>query len=210
MTIYLASSLDLPADYAAKHSEHGLVALLHEGESALIETLQAKVDTPILVDIHGPTLSRVNFDAVELLIADLTPETLLSAGGRRLMDALGHLAQEGELSLAFAGDATAVTGLLLEDGITAGLNLIPRTVIIPDVQAVPSLAALLGRASEQGVRLLALDAPVVAAYEPENDMVSVQGAGSALLASFLGGDNGERPTARLHALTDGMRDGWPA
>jgi hypothetical protein len=208
MSILLASSPDLLLPEAARRSDAGLIALLFDGESALAEALRAVVESPILVDINGPRLSRVNFDAVALVILDLPLATLLGPAGRRLSDALGRLAEE-ELTLAFAGEAATATGMLLEDGVTAGLNLIPQAVVIPNVQAVPDLHRLLARVSEQGVRLLALDAPVTAEYRYDADRVAVVGGGSVLLVGFVAGAAGERPTARLHALTGGMQDGWP-
>jgi hypothetical protein len=209
MAILLASSPDLLLPHAARHSEKGLIALLFDGESALAEALSAVVESPILVDVNGPRLSRVNFDAVALVILDLSLATLLGSAGRRLSDALGRLAED-ELTLAFAGEATTATGMLLEDGVTAGLNLIPQAVVIPAVQTVPDLHSLLARVSEQGVRLLALDAPITAEYHYGADRVAVAGSGSVLLVGFVTSADGERPTARLHALTDGMQDGWPA
>lgn len=182
--------------------------LIHEEASLDEEVLQDLVPDVLTVAVTDPRFHRINFDAVGLILVDLAPDFLLDSQGRRLMDVLGRLARE-ELTLAFWGPATGVTGAYLEDGVTAGLNLIPGTVVIPDVQAVPDLRALLERTSQAGLRLLALDGPVGAVYHHQDDTVQVLGQGSVLLASFARGDNGSQPTARLHLLSPGMRRGWP-
>ncbi len=209
MAILLASNPELVLIHARRVGDEGFVALLSDGDSLFADALAAVVDDLIAVDINGPRLSRVNFDAVALVILDLPSETLLGPVGRRLVDALGHLARE-ELTLAFMGESAAVTGLFLEDGITAGLNLIPQAVVIDDVQGVADLQALLARMSTQGVRLLAMDAPVSVVYEQAEDTVAVEGSGNVLLVSFVQGADDLHPTARIHALTMGMRDTWPA
>ena len=181
--------------------------LIQEESSLDEEMLQDLAPDALTLAVTDPRFHRINFDAVGLILVDLPPEFLLGSQGRRLLDVLGRLAQE-ELTLAFWGPATGVTGAYLEDGVTAGLNLIPHTVVIPDVQAVPDLRALLARTSQAGLRLLALDGPVGAIYH-QDDTVQVVGQGSVLLASFARGDNGSQPTARLHLLSPGMRRGWP-
>jgi hypothetical protein len=209
MPILLASNPELILLYVKRVEPERFVALLSDGESLLADALGAVVDDLIAVDINGPRLSRVNFDAVALVILDLPMQTLLGPAGRRLADALGRLAQD-ELTLAFMGEAVATTGLFLEDGITAGLNLISNAVVLPDVQGVAGLQALLARMSTQGVRLLALDAPVSAVYTHADDSVAVEGAGNVLLVAFVAEGDGHHPTARIHAMTMGMRDTWPA
>ena len=216
MAIYLCSEPEILIARGAEHAQRGLVVLLTDGESALTAPLTAANDELIVVDIHGPRLSRLNFDALALAIFDLQPETLLSSGGRRLVEALGRLATD-ELNVAFIGPAVGLTGGLLEDGITAGLNLIPGTVVIPAIQATADLQTLLARLSTHGTRLLALDAPVCLHYDQQADTVTVADAaldgderkGSALMVAFRATEDGEAPTARLHALTIGMTRGWP-
>jgi len=209
------------AAQVAEYAERGLVALLTDGDSALADTLTDTLDGVndelIVVDIHGPRLSRLNFDALALAVMDLEAASLLSPGGRRLVDALGHLAAADELTLAFTGPAVGLIGAFLEDGVTAGLNLIPGTLVFPSIQEVADLHALLARLSEYGLRLLALDAPVCLRYDYAGDAVTVAGAeidgdsrkGSALMVAFRSSEEGQPPTARLHALTAGMTRGWP-
>ncbi len=100
-----------------------------------------------------------------------------------MIDVLGHLALE-DLTLAFVGPATAVTGGILEDGVTAGLNLLPRTAVLADVQAVADLRGLLAALSDAGRRILALDGAVAATYTRPGETVAVTGHGSVLLVAF--------------------------
>ncbi len=183
--------------------------LLHSGDSTLLEALQAALPELAAVDITSPRFARLNFDAIGLLIVDLPPETLEASGGRRLMDALGKLAQD-ELALAFVGESASVAGGALLDGVHAGLSLVPGTAVVPDLRAVGDLRTLLGALSARGTRLLALDAPVGVRYDLARDFITVKGAGSALLAAFRTANAEEPPAARLHVLTDSMESGWPA
>jgi len=191
-----------------------LPVLLTTGESALAAPLQTVFEDLLVIDVQGPRLSRLNFDIVGLAVVDLTTKMLLSRGGRRLIDVLGRLASapepEDSLNLAFVGPAVAATGAFLEDAVTAGLNLFPQTIVVPDVEAVGDLRTLLARLSETKLRLLALASPVSVRYEPAKDLVTVAGKGSALLAAFHQAAGQIQPTARLHALTAGMTSGWPA
>ncbi|CAN5443813.1 hypothetical protein BH10CHL1_BH10CHL1_10810 [soil metagenome] len=211
MAILLFSDAQTVCEQAPKFIRGRLPVLLTVGESALATPLQAVLDDLLIVDVQGPRLSRLNFDAVDLAIVDLSPELLLSSGGRRLIDVLGALASDpGQgLHVGFYGPSLAVMGAFLDDGLTAGLNLIPRTVVAPDVQAVTDLRALLARMSDAGLRLLALDRPVSAHYEPLADAMTVRGQGSVLLTAFRQNPDEQRPTARLHVVTDGMTSGWP-
>ncbi|MCX6048602.1 MAG: hypothetical protein NT075_26155 [Chloroflexi bacterium] len=211
MAILLFSDAQTVSEQAPQFIQGRLPVLLMTGESPLAAPLQAALDDLLVVDVQGPRLSRLNFDAVDLAIVDLAPELLLSSGGRRLIDVLGNLASDPDqaLHLAFYGPSLAVIGGFLDDGATAGLNLIPGTVVLPDVQAVTDLRALLARMSDAGLRLLALDRPVGARYEPLADTIAVRGQGSLLLTAFRQNPGDERPTARLHVLTDSMTSGWP-
>ncbi len=211
MAILLFSDAQTVCEQARRFISGRLPVLLTTGESALATPLQAVLDDLLVIDVQGPRLSRLNFDTVNLAIVDLTPELLLSSPGRRLIDVLGKLASEPdqELHLAFYGPALSVIGGFLDDGLTAGLNVIPRTVVAPDVQAVADLRALLACMSDAGLRLLALDRPVGAQYDPLADRVAVTGQGSVLLTAFRSTPGSEQPTARLHVLTDGMTSGWP-
>jgi hypothetical protein len=211
MAILLFSDPETLREQAGRFISGRLPVLLTTGESALAAPLQGVLENLLVIDVQGARLSRLNFDAVDLAIVDLAPAMLLSSAGRRLIDALGKLAGEPDqgLHLAFYGLALAVTGAFLDDGLAAGLNLIPRTVVAPDVQAVDDLRALLTRMSDGGLRLLALDRPVSARYEPRADTVAVAGRGSVLLTAFRQTPGSDRPTARLHVLTDGMTSGWP-
>jgi len=185
-----------------------LYALLMVDESALAQPLQERLDNLAVVDVTGPRLSRLNFDAISLVIVDLTPEALLTTAGRRLLDALGRLAEE-TLGLTFVGPATGATGAFLADGVTAGLNLIPRTVVLPDVQAAPDLRALLERTSQAGLRLLAMDGAVAVLYDYATDSVQVEGDGNALLAAYHETADAPQQTARLQIVAPGMQSGWP-
>lgn len=198
---------------AASGGEADLCVLVtHEG-SERVAPLQAAVETLIVVDVASGRLNRLNFDAIALLILDLPPDVLLSSGGRRLTDALGRLAEES-LVLSFVGLSTATTGAFLADGQTAGLNLIPRTVVIPNVQGVSDLRTLLERTNEMGLRLLALDGSAAALYRHATDQVAVQGEGSALLAAYTAAKDSAKddatPTARLQVVAAGSQSGWPA
>jgi hypothetical protein len=222
MAIIFCSDFDiLAAQVAARdwlNDRDGFVALLTDGASDLAAPLEeavAATDRELLVvDVNGPRFSRLNFDAMDLVILDLPPQSLLSSGGRRLVDALGYLAVD-ELTLAFAGPAIAATGGFLEDGVTAGLNLIPNAAVVSAVQDVPDLHTLLARLSERRVRLLALDGSVCVRYDFAADTVTVLGGdggqsnGSALMVAFVIANSGDAPTARLHVLTPGMTRSWP-
>jgi len=212
MAILLFSNLEILLEQARHFAGDQLPVLLTTGQSELAAPLQAQLEDLIVADVQGPRLGRLNFDAIGLAIVDLTPEMLLSSGGRRLLDVLGRLATDPDeaLHLAFYGPSLGVIGAFLEDGVTAGLNLLARTVVVPDVKGVADLRALLLNTSERGLRLLALDHPVCARYEAVADTVAVRGAGSVLLAAFLRTPGSDQPTARLHVLTDKMTSRWPA
>jgi hypothetical protein len=185
-----------------------VIVLLHGGSTALAEPLLAHYPEMVQVDIASPRFARLNFDAIGLLIVDLPRVHLESSGGRRLMDALGKLAQES-LALAFVGDSVSVVGGALLDGVHAGLSLVPATAVIPDLRGVGDLRALLAALSARGTRLLALDAPVGVRYDAQRDRLQVHGRGSALMAAFRHSADGEPPAARIHVLTDGMESAWP-
>ena len=212
MAILLYSDPETLTRSIDSHVGEMIAVLLTTGESMLASQLAAVIEDLLVIDVTGPRLSRLNFDAVSLVILDLTPEELLSSGGRRLLDVLGRLAEES-LTLAFYGAATATVGTRLQDGLTAGLNLIPRSVVIDDVLAVPDLNALLSSLSRSDVRLIALDRPVGAIYDFAGDSVRVEeadaagGAGNVLLVAFKIGPEG--PVARLQMLTPGMQRRWP-
>lgn len=212
MAILLFSNPDILIEQATYFAGDQLSVLLTTDKSALAAPLQAQLEDLIVADVQGPRLGRLNFDAIGLAVVELTPEMLLSSGGRRLLDVLGRLATDPDepLQLAFYGPSLGVIGAFLEDGVTAGLNLLPRTVVVPDVKSVADLRALLLNTSERGLRLLALDHPVCARYEAVADTIAVRGAGSVLLAAFRRTPDSEQPTARLHVLTDKMSSGWPA
>lgn len=195
-------------EHAPRWRGSGLVVLLHEGTSPLEAFLvDALGDDFIAIEVGSPRFSRLNFDAVHAVVVDLSAETLLSSPGRRLMDALGRLAEEA-LALALIGPAAAAGGAFLPDATTAALNLVPGTVVAPAVGQVDDLHGMLERLSQRGLQLLALDAPVAAEYDAGTDTVAAHGAGSALLAAFHRPASG-KPTARLHVLRGGMRSGWP-
>ncbi|NJN81282.1 MAG: hypothetical protein HC802_02655 [Caldilineaceae bacterium] len=161
----------------------------------------------IVIELGDDRLSRLNFDIVERLILDLPSEFLLSSPGRRLTDALGRLAEEA-LTMTFVGDATGATGAFLMDGLTAGLALVPGTVVVPSVQAVPDLRALLATLSANRTRLLALDERVAARYIHQIDQVEVSGEGSVLLAAFHQPDRNASPVARVQLLQSGSAQSW--
>lgn len=202
MSILLYSDRETLATQIAQQIDDGLSVLLTVGESELGELLSQSIEELLVVDVTGPKLNRLNFDVVSLAIIDLTDAELLSGGGRRLIDVLGRLSNES-LTLAFYGSATSVTGSLLQDGISAGLNLVHRCVILPDLPATPDLNNLLASLSHTNVRLLALDAPVCARYDWRADTVAAQGNGSLLLTTFRQNDEGA-PTVRVQMLSDGM------
>ncbi len=224
MGILLYSDRETLVHSISSHTGEMIVVLLTTGESELASPLQSRLPELLTIDVTGPRLSRLNFDAISLAIIDLTPSELLSSAGRRLIDVLGHLAQES-LTLAFFGPSTATVGSLLQDGIAAGLNLIPRTTVIDDVMAVPNLNALLASLSRSGVRLLALDHPVQALYDFDTDSIVVaeitgksdkdgdaggegpSAEGKAMMIAFKAGPAG--PTARIQILTPGMQRRWP-
>jgi hypothetical protein len=77
------------------------------------------------------------------------------------------------------------------------------------MQQVHELNALLAQMSNRGLRLLALDRPVSARYDPRQDTVTAYGNGHVLLMAFHHTPGQPQPTARLQTLTDGMTRGWP-
>ncbi|MEZ4583434.1 MAG: hypothetical protein R3A10_17650 [Caldilineaceae bacterium] len=109
MSILLAPDPTPLLDTLAERQDNRLIALLYAGATDLRAPLEARVDDALVVDVESPRLSRVNFDAVGLVLLDLTPGQLLSRAGRRLVDVLGRLAEES-LDLALVGPATATAG----------------------------------------------------------------------------------------------------
>jgi len=211
MAIILFSTQETLFEQVAQFTQKKLPVLLSSGPSALAKQLETVLVDLVVVDVQGPRLSRLNFDAIGLAVLDLSVEMLLSSPGRRLVEVLAHLAADPDqaLNLAFYGSALNVTGNFSEDGLIAGLNLIPRTVLVPDVQVVADLRALLATISQQQLRLLAMDGAVSVQYDQARDRVSVCGAGNVLLTAFRETPDSEQPTARLHVLTDGKISGWP-
>ena len=220
MPIQLFSNEQALLTQLAPPRDDMLIALLTVGESALLPPVQDAlasdfssevIDQILEIDIGGPRLSRLNFDVVQQAIIDLPLDVLTGSAGRRLLDALGRLAKE-ELTIAFVGEPMSVIGAFLLDGATAGLNLLPRTVVVPDVQAVPDLRALLATLAQRRLRLLALDGDVAATYDHASDRVTVSGdedaAGNVLLTAFVAGEEGQ-PTARVQMLQPGVTSGWP-
>ena len=136
MSVYLFSDVDSCAQTlaslvsAAGDGEPGLSVLLANGAGTLAEPLRAALPDLLVVDVASPRFGRLNFDAVALVVLDLPAESLLSPQGRRLVEALGRLAQE-TLALALVGETTALAGGALLDGIHAGLSLLPGTAVIP-------------------------------------------------------------------------------
>jgi len=208
MPISLFSNLNTLLDHLPADDGEHLRVVLTEPDGELAEDLTIEDPDLLIVDVTGPKLQRVNFDLVRFAVIDLAPETLLSSAGRRLIDVLGHLALE-ELTLAFVGPGTAVTGGLLKDGVTAGLNLIPHTTVLADVQAVADLRGLLTALSEAGRRILALDGAVAATYTRPGETVAVSGHGSVLLVAFHQERGAETPIARINVLGAGMTRTWP-
>lgn len=208
MPIQLFSNLNTLLDHLPADDGEHLRVVLTGPDGEMAEDLAIEDPGLLMVDITGPKLQRVNFDLVRFAVIDLAPKTLLASGGRRLMDVLGHLALE-DLTLAFVGPATAVTGGILEDGVTAGLNLLPRTAVLADVQAVADLRGLLTALSHAGRRILALDGAVAATYTRPGETVTVTGHGSVLLVAFHQEQGAETPTARINVLGAGMTRTWP-
>ena len=212
MTIALFSDSQSLRECVDAVSQAGPVVALHAGAHPLAGLLRASLADPdrlIAADVRRGELSRVNFDAVAAVILDLTAEELLSSAGRRLVDVLGRLAQE-ELVLALVGDPVSLTGALLIDGVTAGLNLIPRTVVLVDVAGVHNLHDALAAVRDAGLRILACDGSVGVVYTHGQDAVRVHGRGTVLLGALRAGQSSAQPTMRLQVLTAGMTSGWPA
>ena len=162
----------------------------------------------VTIPVGSERLSRLNFDMVGLIILDLMPEELLSSSGRRLGEILGRLAED-LLTLVLAGPATAVAGAFLADGVTAALHLIPRAVVMPQLQAGEELRELLSQLGQRRLRLLALDGDVSAVYAHVGDRVWAHGTGGVTLIGFHQDAASDVPTARLKLLTDGMQSEWP-
>jgi hypothetical protein len=171
-------------------------------------TLAEKIPNLTTVQIADPRFHRLNFDAITGVIVDLPVEFLLDSPGRRLVDVLGRLAQE-ELTLILFGPRVVSAGAYLEDGRTAGLNLVPHTIVLADVRHVADLRSLLAMASEAGLRLLAMEGEVGVLYRYEDDTIQVLGQGNAVLAGFPRATQDAKPAARLHVLRPNMRSGWP-
>lgn len=209
MPVGLFSDIGVLKDHLTTHQGTGLHLVLTEPGQLLAEELELDVADLLVVDVTGPHLQRVNFDQVAIAILDLSAATLLSIPGRRLVEVLANLAGREGLFLALVGpEAIHAASGLLADGQTLGLNLIPRTLLFSPIAEGTELAALLQRISRLGFRILALDGAVAAVYDPVQDTVSVNGLGSALLLAFHAQPDGQ-PVARLHALTQGKRSGWP-
>lgn len=208
MPIALCSDLQTLTAFSPAWAGDKLAVLLTDGPSSLADPLRSVLADLLVVEVSSPRFSRLNFDAIGLLLLDLSEATLLDGRGRRLVDALARLAEQS-LTLALVGPTTACAGGFLLDGVRAGLGLAPRTVILPDIHLVADLRTLLERLSAQKLRLLALDGSVAVRYDAATDQVAVSGAGSVLLVAFRIASADSRPIARLHALTDGMRAGWP-
>ena len=216
MPIQLFSNLNTLLDHLPADDGETLRVVLTEPDGEMAEDLALDDPGLLIVDVTGPKLQRVNFDLVRFAVIDLTPKTLLGSGGRRLMDVLGHLALE-ELTLAFVGPATAVTGGILEDGITAGLNLLPRTAVLADVQSVADLRGLLTALSQAGRRILALDGAVMnyilgGEDGPWDDLFDLVICSARKPGFFLPKGKGERvpadtvphlPNRRGHCFTGG-------
>lgn len=213
MAIQLYSDQTTLLTQAPQPPKDGLIALLTTPKGTLAEALPAQLADLIVVDVTGDRLRRLNFDALRVAIIDLPSKALLSSGGRRLLDALGRLAApppgEDELTLCFYGPALTTVGAFLDDGVTAALNLIPQTVVLPNLQQVNNLNALLATMSSRGLRLLALDQAVSAHYNYRQDQVTAHGGGHVLLMAFHQNPSQPQPTARLQTLTNGMTRGWP-
>lgn len=194
----------------ASRKADGINVLLTSGESALAEGLRAVLPELVVLDVVSPRFARLDFEAVALIVLEAPTDFLLGSTGRRLVEALGRLARDS-LALALIGEAGALAGSALLDGVHAGLSLVPGTAVIPHLQAVEDLRGLLATLSRRRTRLLALDAPVGVAYDAARDAVTVGkgSAGSVLLVSFVEGVERSVPTARLHVLTPGMTAGWP-
>jgi hypothetical protein len=216
MPILLYSDMHTCAKLAGPMATNGLVVLLTAEGAAADPHLTHAFPELLVIEAGSPRFSRLNFDALALVLVDLPMDVLLSSVGRRLMETLGRLTEEG-LGLAFVGDVVAVTGGVMLDGVHAGLSLVPGTAVMPNVSAVHDLHALLERMRARRTRLLALDAPVGAAYDAAADRVTVHGSGSVLLMAFVedhadaAADTAAETggTARLHVLTNGMTSGWP-
>jgi hypothetical protein len=213
MAIHLFSDQATLLAQPPRPPKDGLIALITSPQGTLAPLLQAPLPDLIVVDVTGDRLRRLNFDLLRVAIIDLPNKALLSSGGRRLLDALGRLAApppgEDELTLCFYGPATTTVGAFLDDGATAALNLIPKTVVLSNMQQVNNLNALLAQMSTLGLRLLALDQPVSASYDPHQDTVTATGSGHVLLMAFQQAPGNSQPKARLQTLKHGMKRGWP-
>ena len=186
-----------------------LALLLTNDSGTLAEPVAASGLDIVAIPVGSERLGRLNFDMVGLIILDLTPAELLSSGGRRLSEIFGRLAED-LLTLVLVGDATGVTGAFLADTVTAALNLIPRAVVMPQLEAGDELRALLSQLGALGLRLLALDGDAGATYAHVGDRVWAHGAGSVTLIGFHQDADSGLSTARLKLLTDGMQSAWPA
>lgn len=178
-----------------------------EGSALATPVAASDLDVPV-ISVRSERLGRLNFDMIGLVILDMTPEELLSPSGRRLTDILGRLAED-LLTLVLVGPAINVAGGFLADGITAGLNLIPRAVVLPGIQPGSELRALLAHLGQRGLRLLALDGYGSATYSHTGDRVWAHGAGSVTLIGFAQDRSTGQPTARLKLLMGGMQSEWP-
>ncbi len=189
-------------------------------DEELAETLREVLPELVMVELGSARFGRLNFDALALLALDLSPALLDAPAGRRLVDALGGLLREGK-TLLLAGDAAGMAGALLapdaaaeeddETPLRAGLGLLPGALVLPSLQSA-DLRTLLQRLSEQGGRLLALEAPAAVLCEVTGAHAHFRmlGGGSAQLVAFAQPVGEGAPTARLHPLTHTQDAGWPA
>jgi hypothetical protein len=237
MALILCADMDTAADVAPaliglEPGDETPCVLLHEpgeAEGDLEESLRTVLPGLFAVEVGSPRLARVNFDAMALVVLDLSPALLESAAGRRLADVLGGLLREGQ-HILLAGDAVRMCGALLapepgnaeeldlqERPLRAGLGLLPGAMVLLSLEEVEDLRSLLARLSAVQGRLLALEGGVAVRYDggsgdgaPAGGEFLAAGTGSALLVAFAQGSDDETPTARLHPLGPGQRAPWPA
>ncbi len=212
MSILLCTKSADPRPILARFTEHRCVYLSWgaAGDPQSGATPSTPPDIPPgweVCDISLAPPAPETLREAGLIVAALPPAAWQEPNGAVTAERLRALAATAALlllgpSVAYAGNQHTHDG--------PGLDLIPNTLVLHDLQAVPDLRGLLSDLSVRQTRLLALDGPVCVEYDPITDSVTTSGEGSALLAAFIQDSASDQPTVRVQILPAGASSGWPA
>lgn len=212
MSIVLCTDLSDPSPFLARcatcpslYLRWGPPASTHHSAALSEKALPSNWET---CDISIAPPSPQSVARAELIVSGIAPEAWTESNGVATGEIL-RSATPAAATLLLLGPSIGVAGDWRADG-SPGLGIIPGTVILHDLQAVPDLRKLIVSLSVGQARLLALDGPVCIEYDPAADCVTASGGGSALLATFIHDAAGGQPSVRLHLLSAGSSSGWPA